>query len=123
MQRESHEFYVRFLVSLMLSPSVPVSLSDINSTISEGRKKQIAAQLSEAGLITYVGKTKGRRWMMDDKLKDMLSQLVSVRPEVLVQIASQAELKFPDRFAKIRDASDRVRSVASGMGPLLVGAT
>ena len=44
MQRESTDF-VKFLVCLILSPSVPVSLSDIKSSISEGRKKQIVAQM------------------------------------------------------------------------------
>lgn len=123
MQRDSTEFYVKFLVSLMLSPSVPVSLSDINSPVSGNRRRQIAAQLAEAGLVTYVGKTKGRRWMMDDKLRDMVSQIVSLRPSVLVEIASQAELKYPDRFHMVRDASERIREMTSGEKPLIVGAT
>jgi hypothetical protein len=108
LQRESTDFYVKFLVCLILSPSVPISVLDINSSISATRRKQIAKQLAEAGFLTYIGKTKGKRWMMSEKLHSMLSQLISIRPEVLVELAGQA--------VKIK-----IRGVE--MSPPIVGAT
>lgn len=126
MKDEVADYLTKFLVSLIMSPSFGVSLPDINSPVSITRRKEIATQLAEVGLITYVGKTKGRRWVMDVKLRDMVSQFVSVKPDVLVELANQAELRHPGKSVQIRGASDRVREMAGGntqTEPLLAGAT
>jgi hypothetical protein len=102
MKKAATDFYVKFLVYLILSPSVPISVLDINSSISATRRRQIAAQLAEAGFLTYIGKTKGKRWMMSEKFRNMLSQLISISPDVLVELAEQAELKYPEKFTKVK---------------------
>jgi hypothetical protein len=116
MNHEAIDFTAKFLVALIMSPSYGVALPDINSQASATTRKRIAVHLAESGLITNVGKTKGKRWIMDDKMRNIVSQFVSRRPEVLVELASRAE---PDH--QIRRASDKVRSIASGATPLFVG--
>lgn len=120
MKNEVADFLTKFLVSLVMSPSLGVSLPDINSEVSEATRKRVATRLAEAGFITYVGKTKGRRWMMDGKLRDMVSQFVSVRPDVLVELANEAEARHPEMSVQIRDASARLKEM-SGSKPLIVG--
>jgi len=112
---EAIDFMAKFLVALIMSPSYGVALPDINSQASATTRRRIAVHLAESGLITNVGKTKGKRWIMDDKMRNIVSQFVSRRPEVLVELASRAELD------QIRRASDKVRSIASGATPLFVG--
>jgi hypothetical protein len=109
-KKAATEFYVKFLVALITSPRVGVRLRDVEAPISANRKRQIATQLAEAEFITPYYSTKGRRWVMDNKLLDLLAGPISVRPEILIGLTNYSELKFPERFTQIREAADKIRS-------------